>query len=227
LKKVIINDKNGMKLFKVSLFVIFILVSSFQIEAQDDWELKKDSDGIKVFTRQEEGSDIKAYRAEAVMEGKLSSFVAVLKDVASYGELYSSTKSAELLEEADTFLIEYTIIGLPWPVSDRDGYYINRFSQHYGTKIVTVNIESIYGDRPANEDYVRIRDARGFFKFLPIDGNRVEVIYQMKADPGGSLPAWVVNMFLVDGPFNDLKNLRERVKLAKYAGEKYDFLVDY
>jgi hypothetical protein len=54
----------------------------------------------------------------------------------------------------------------------------------------------------------------------------VEVTYEVHADPGGNLPAWVINMFLVDTPFNDLKNLQKQALLPKYANRKFDFLVD-
>ena len=213
-----------MKIISLIILAVFLAANAF---SQEDWELKKEDDGIKVYTKYIEGSDIKAFRAEAVMEGKLSSFVAVLKDVDQYPEFYSSSDYAQLLEASDTLLMHYSQTGTPWPVKDRDGVYVNRFSQHYGTKAVTVAIESVEGIRPESDDFVRIEKATGFWKFFPVDYNKVEVIYQMEADPGGNIPAWVVNMFLVDTPFDDMKSLRERVKLEKYANQKFDFLLDY
>lgn len=195
--------------------------------AQDDWELKKEDDGIKVYTKYMEGSDIKAFRAEAVMEGKLSNFVAVLKDVASYDKLFETNTYEDLIEQTDTSLLYYSRTGVPWPLKDRDGVYSTTFSQHYGTKAVTVNVRSVEGVRPVEDDYVRIHSANGKWMFFPVDYNKVEVIFQMQADPGGNLPAWIINMFLVDTPLKDMKNMQERVKLEQYAGKRYDFLVEY
>jgi hypothetical protein len=210
------------------ILIAFLLITlASALHAQDEWELRKEEDGIKVYTRYVEGSDIKAYRVEAILEGKLSSFVAVMKDVKNYGLLFESNDYASLIEDTDTTLVYYSQTGAPWPVKDRDGVYLTHFSQHYGTKIVTARIESVDGIRPENEDFVRIRKATGFWKFLPADKNKVEVIYQMQADPGGNLPAWVINMFLVDKPLQDMKNMRERVKLEEYAGKRYDFLIEY
>ena len=192
------------------------------MHAQDNWELKKEEEGIRVYTRYIEGSDIKAFRAEAVMEGKLSAF-----DLDSYPELFETNTYAEALESTDTTLVYYSRTGVPWPLKDRDGVYALGFSQHYGNKSVTVSVRSVEGARPDADDHVRIHSASGKWMFLPVDHNKVEVIFEMQADPGGNLPAWVINMFLVDTPLKDMKNLRVRVLLPEYANRRYDFLVEY
>ena len=209
----------------IALFVCFMHL--LPAMAQEDWELKKEEDGIKVYTKYMEGSDIKAFRVEAVMEGKLSGFVALLKDVASYSELFETNTYAEVIEATDTSLLYYSRTGVPWPLKDRDGVYRLGFSQHYGTKAVTVTVRSVEGIRPADEGYVRINSASGKWMFFPVDLNKVEVIYQMQADPGGNLPAWVINMFLVDTPLKDMKNIRERVRLPQYEGKRFEFLIEY
>lgn len=195
--------------------------------AQEEWKFQKEDEGIKVYTRYVDGSDVKAFKAETVLKGELSSFVAVLKDVDSFYELFSTNHYAELIEESDTFMLHYSQTHAPWPVKDRDGVYESRFSQHYGTKAVTVDIRSVDGIRPENDDFVRINSAKGSWLLMPVDNNAVEVTYTMQADPGGSLPGWVVNLFLVDSPIKDLKKLQERLKLDKYANRKFDFLMDY
>jgi len=71
-----------------------------------------------------------------------------------------------------------------------------------------------------------MKEAIGFWLFDPIESDKVEITYQMHIDPGGSIPAWVLNMFIVDAPIDDLKAIRERVKMEKYENAKYDFLVE-
>lgn len=205
-------------------FLVLLITSSF---SQENWELQKEDEGIKVYTAEVEGSDLRAFKATAVMEGKLSSFVAVLKDIEAFPELFSSNNFAELIEQTDTFQLQYSRTKIPWPISDRDGVYANTFSQHYGFKTVTVTVESIDGIRPEEDGYVRMEKAKGFWMLNPVDHNAVEVTYQMHAEPGGNLPAWVINMFLVDSPLKDLKSMRERVKLPEYSNQKFDFLIEY
>lgn len=209
------------------IFTTLAVCSIFISMAQEDWQLQKEDDGIKVYTRAVENSEIKAFKAETVMKGNLSRFVAVLKDVESFPELFTTNKYAQLIEESDTFLLQYSQTAVPWPMKDRDGVYESKFSQHYGNKAVTVEVNSVEGVRPVSDDHVRMAKAKGYWLFLPVDHNTVEITYEMQADPGGSLPAWVINAFLVDSPIKDMKALRKRVMLEKYANKKYDFLVEY
>ncbi len=209
---------------------ILIIVLLFSISigfGQSEWELKKDKDGIKVYTREVEGSSLKAFKAITVMDGKLSSFVAVLKDVKSYSELFGDMTEAEIIEMQDTFQVHSSVSGAPWPVSDRYGVYSNTYSQRYDHKTVTVKVNALQGYIADKEDKVRITEAEGQWIFHPVEYNKVEVTFEMHVDPGGNIPKWVLNMFLVDTPYNDLKTLRERVKLPQYQNKKYDFLVEF
>ena len=99
------------------------MVAILTTKGQENWELQKEDEGIKVYTAEVEGSEIKAFKAVAVMEGKLSNFVAVLKDVEAYQELFNSNMYSELLEQTDTMQIQYSQTKVPWPISDRDGVY--------------------------------------------------------------------------------------------------------
>jgi hypothetical protein len=193
---------------------------------QSDWELKKEKDGIKVYLRDIEGSDIQEYKAEAVLEGKVSAFIAVMKDVNNYPELYDHTKEVKLIEENDTSHIHYLVTNTPWPVKDRDAVYLNTYKQFYDTKLVRVDISAVKGYMDKTDDYVRMEKAEGYWLFYQIDPDKVEVTYQMHAEPGGNIPTWVINMFLVDTPIEDIKMLQKRSRQDIYLNRKFNFLVE-
>jgi hypothetical protein len=67
-------------------------------------------------------------------------------------------------------------------------------------------------------DYVRVQFFRGMFKLTPKGGD-VEVVYEVAADPGGSVPSMVANTMSVDIPFTTLSNIHTKVNLAKYEGK--------
>ena len=48
----------------------------------------------------------------------------------------------------------------------------------------------------------------GFWSLTPREGE-IEVIYEVHSEPGGSVPAWLANSFVVDAPFNTLQGLRQ------------------
>lgn len=61
---------------------------------------------------------------------------------------------------------------------------------------------------PPNSDAVRMRLLRGNWRIEPLDGARSRVNYQVMADPGGSIPAWLVRR----GALNALPDVIERVR---------------
>lgn len=206
--------------------LIFVISTTLSLIAQTDWELKKEEDGIKVYLREVEGSKIQEYKAEAILKGKVSSYIAVMKDVNSYPELYEHTKEVKLINENDTFHVHYIATKTPWPVKDRDAVYSSTYSQHYNTKLVRIDMKIEEGYMEPNDDYVRMEKATGYWLFYQIEPNKVEVTYQMHAEPGGSIPDWLINMFLVDTPIEDMKKLQERAQLEKYANRHFEFLVE-
>jgi hypothetical protein len=44
------------------------------------------------------------------------------------------------------------------------------------------------------------------------------------SDPGGGLPAWLVNAVSISQPFNTLENLTKIVKDEKYSDAAFDFI---
>ena len=208
---------------------IFSVIFSvfFNGKSEPEWNLTKEDEGIKIYTRYIEGSEIRAFKAVALMEGKLSEFVSVLKDVENFPELFDSNKLATILEQNDTMQWYYSVTAVPWPLKDRDGIYCFHFKQNYQNKIVTIKVVADPDRMPENDGIVRIRKAEGTWILEPMDINKVRVTLEMHGEPGGSIPDWIANMFVVDSPIKDFKNLRERIALDQYKNKKYDFLVEY
>jgi len=211
---------------KVFIQIVLILCIKMSLFSQGEWELRKEKDGIKVYTREIEGSKIQEYKAIAIVDAKLSSAIAVIKDVENYPEFLENIIEAKLIESSDTTQTHYLINKTPWPVTNRDGIFRSVFSQYYDTKLVKMTVNLVKDYELENKKCVRMKEAIGFWLFDPIESDKVEITYQMHIDPGGSIPAWVLNMFIVDAPIDDLKAIRERVKMEKYENVKYDFLVE-
>ena len=62
------------------LLVFVLLLSLFSLKA-DDWELKRNKDGIKVYTRSIEESTFREFKAVSTLEGSITEIAAVIKDV--------------------------------------------------------------------------------------------------------------------------------------------------
>lgn len=189
------------------------------------WDLAKEENSIRVYTRSVEGSSFKEYRSVMQIEASLSSLVALVDDIPSYPKWIHTCKKAIVLKTFNQTKSQiYTINNAPWPVSDRDAVALNEISQNDSTFVVTVNISGIPDLIPLKPGLVRVKKIKGFWRFSPLENGIVEVVYQVHNEPGGKIPAWLVNSIVVDQPFQTLLKMREQIKGHVYPSEKYKFI---
>jgi len=191
--------------------IIAIFAISFNSFSQEKWELEKDKNGIQVYTRPVKGSDVREYKAYVTIKGKditPEKVLKVINDANKFKDWIDKVEYSKLIKQVSpTTNIVYLQIGMPIGISDRDLVLKNVLKKlkNGGYK---KEVTSAYNQYPEQEDFIRIKKAYGKWLILPVKGG-VKVVYQFFSEPGGSLPTWVVNMFLVDGPYNTLSNLKE------------------
>jgi len=208
-----------------SIFAFLLLLICNSIIAQNNWELQKDEDNIKVYTRNAEGYSLKASKVTSVLETTIPRLVAVLMDADNFYKVIPTSKSSELLKIInDSERIYYIITDAPWPVTDRDGIYKMTFSQNPTSKVVSVNVVNLPDYIPKKDDHVRVPASEGLWKFTPLSQGKVEVFYQSVAAPGGHIPAWLANSRVVNIPFETIQNLKKPVTLEQYDGQTFSFL---
>ena len=100
----------------------------------------------------------------------------------------------------------------PWPVSNRDGVYRFTFARDGAGGSATVRVEALPDLVPRREGLVRIPRSEGHWS-VESKGEGVHLAYEIHADPGGWVPAWLANLTVVRMPFHTLENLR-RVLLS-------------
>ena len=189
------------------LTILFITAEASLAQA---WELKKDTDSIRVFTRSVTKSPVKEYKAIASVAASADKVVAILKNVKAYPEWIDDVEYTETFAGTENQLSFYYQMDLPWPAKNRDLCLDMAITS--SDKTITVNLSSNPDLVPVNDDFVRIILVEGQWVITAIDEHNSLVEQQFLADPEGSLPKWVVNMFLVDSPYQTMKNLRAYVK---------------
>ena len=208
-------------------FIIgFLLISiSCVVQSEEGWTLRKEGNGIKVFTKKVENSEFNAFRAETVVDATLSTLMAVHADVEYVNEWLKDCSEAQLLTEFDpNGYAVYFKTDSPWPVKDRDYTVKYTIEQDPADYTLTINFTAEVGLVPESDDCVRITVLDGFWKMKPVATGGVNVIYQVSTDPGGGVPAWLANSFVIDQPFHSLTKLHERVKMKKYQGKSFEFV---
>ncbi|MFS0827760.1 START domain-containing protein [Pseudomonas phoenicis] len=174
------------------------------------WQVAKDEEGIKVSLSEVAGSKYKAYKGETLIKAPLAKVLAVQEDVAGACAWVHECKMQKLLKHEGDQTWTYTQFNTPWPVTPRDS--VLRITTSKGADgSVTRQIEEAPTLLPEEKGFVRVAQVEGFWKMVP-EGGGTRVTYQVHTEPGGSVPSWLANKFVVDAPFNTLKHLRERVE---------------
>lgn len=202
---------------KQLLFFLLFQFNLFSSFAQKEWSLKKNENGISVYTRQAENSAFKELKSVVILKTSLSSIVSLLNDWESYPLwVYKCGKSSTLKKISETEVIHYQTVVAPWPVDNRDFVVNVKLVQDPVTKKIVIQSECKPDFIPAKANHIRIREFKASWTMVPLKDGTVEVTYQLLVDPGGFVPAWIINLAVVDGPYETTLNLKDWVKKDKY-----------
>src|ERR1700742_343680 len=75
------------------------LFAGLQTTAQKTWELKKDQDGIRVYSRTTDSSRFDELKVETTLPGNLSSLTALILDVGNYPNWSFNNEKAYVLKK--------------------------------------------------------------------------------------------------------------------------------
>ncbi len=195
------------------LVLVVVLLLLTPAGAPADWELLTTEEGIEVSRLQIPGRALPVLRGIGIVEAEPVAVLEVLRDIPRQTEwMYSCEESKVLRREGETILYVYNRTNLPWPVADRDVVVRSEaVTVEFGREI-HVFFRTAPEERVEPRDgIVRMPRLEGHWKLAGIDPGRTRVEYQVDADPGGQLPAWLVRMLSRDVPAQTLVSLREQV----------------
>lgn len=174
----------------------------------EQWNLVKDEDGIKIYLSEVAGSAYKAYRGVTQIKAPMSKLLALQNDAVGSCKWIHECKSQKLLkQEGDTYWV-YAQFNTPWPVTPRDSV-MKVTSKQSSDGAVTRTMQGAPKDLPETDGMVRVSELTGSWVLTPKAAGEVEVVYQVHTEPGGSVPSWLANKFVVEAPFNTLKAYRK------------------
>ena len=212
-----------------SLCFAFLLFTCYaQAQIGTNWVLKENSNGIKIFTGDVETSKVKAIRVQCEVDATLSQVVAMLMDIKGSEEwLYHTSSNYIVKQVSPSDLYYYSLVNMPWPVSNRDFIAHLMVSQNPQTKVVTIDAPCNVDMVPAKPGIVRIANSKGKWLLTPTGSNGVKIDYTLHADPGGLIPAWLTNMFATEGPSQSFKKFKVSLQKPAYRNAKIDYIVNW
>lgn len=197
-------------MMRFSVLTLLLCASAAQ-SAERPWQLEREEDGVSVYLADVPGSKYKAYRGVVTIKGDLAAVQAAQEDVAGSCVWIFSCQQQRLLDTKGNVSELYTRFEMPWPVEARDSV-IQVTTRTDADGSVTRLLKAVPERLPEEKGFVRVPRVDGEWHLKPLEQGGVEVIYEVHTEPGGSVPSWLANSFVVDAPLQTLQGLRAKVE---------------
>ncbi|MBK8698807.1 MAG: hypothetical protein IPN29_04420 [Saprospiraceae bacterium] len=192
----------------LSLAAAFILLSFHS--GNEPWVLSKEKNGITVHTRKKEGENLKEFKATSTFNCTKEKLEKEFMNVRQMHLWYDMVEKVELLKEISPTEAVYKIyFDFPSLAGDRYSTIKAVIKKETGTGDLLVDTKYFPITHKPEEDRVFVTKIESHWRVSGRDG-QLQVEHSAFMDPSGSIPQWIINATLTDGPIKTLTNLRKR-----------------
>jgi hypothetical protein len=195
------------------LFLFLLVLLPGLLHAEDGWQLVREGEGVKAYTRFTPGSPFVSCRVVCEVDAPLEAVRELLHDSAMTTRWYQHLRECRELRRGKNnleFLYYFVFQGI-WPVADRDlvaHVRITRDDSDVFICEVSALDEGSVSLVPLNRKYVRVKTSMSTFRLTRIERSRTLLMHETTADPAGIVPAFLVNLYMAQVPFQALRNMR-------------------
>ena len=170
-----------------------VLAIGVAIPGSNTWEKIDDDDGILVWARAVPSSSVREVKARTIVDVAAQRLWDVIRDSRSYPEFMPYVKQCRILGEHPEGHFLYQLVDPP--IIDRRDVVVKVFLEADKSAGRYRRRWEVANDRgpPPLEGTVRIRISRGEWNITRLGPKRTRMDYYLYVDPGGSLPAWIIN----------------------------------
>jgi hypothetical protein len=190
---------------------IFLLTTLF-FTSENKWDLAKDKNGIKVYTRKMTGHDFKEFKAVTTYKCTKDKIQSEFVNIEAMSQWYDMVEKVELLKKiSDSEAIYKLYFDFPSFTTDRYSTVKAGLTRDKVTGDINVYSKYIEIQHKKEADRILIKDIQTSWTIKGPD-NKLSIEHQGHLDPSGSIPMWMFNSGLSDGPYRTLLNLKKRVE---------------
>lgn len=194
-------------------FLLSTFAGSYVPVQEETCKLRKDKDDIKVYACHTDTSLLKSIRAEVLIKDiSIKELKDYLMDIENYVTWQYKLEEAQVLEQVNNSeVVMRTVVDAPWPVNNRE--VLTRMTAKTNAASTELMVEGLVipYDYPEEKGLVRVPFSRSSWFVEQVNGNDLKVAYSLSVDPGGSLPAWLVNLAVAEAPYESFRNLKKQL----------------
>lgn len=208
--------------FIAALSAVIIFAFTPVKAEEEEWRFVYEADGITVHKRIKEDTIFLEFKSAGVLHGEISDYLSVILDteiMPDWAPQCIEAQNVKCINDRETII--YVVCNGVWPVADRD-YVAKRtiISDSYKS-IVRVNINLIENpDAPDIKRRVHIPYLQCCWTLKRISPLLTHVELRACVDPGGWIPAWLVNWGYRWIPYRYLKDLESKIVKHSHTATK-------
>lgn len=206
-----------------AVVVVGLFVSGRSAQADPiRWNEISHEDGIKVWQRKIPGQSLVEFRGRGIVNNSFMKILAVLHDTKRKTEWMDSCVGSHRVRDIGPGkVVMYNRTGSTVPlINDRDVVMESNVDIWPDKRRITIDVWNVVDPKaPEVDGVVRMPELRASWVLNALAEDRTEITYTVRADPGGAIPHWLVNMVAKRLPFRTLQKLRKQVVKSGYETE--------
>lgn len=212
----------------LALSIALSLLVCWPAHAEEAWKVFDMTDeGYELATREEPGREIPSLRARGELKGDVVHLLAILLDAPRSTEWAEGADEVKILKRTGPLTaLVYSYSNLAWPVSDRDVIMDAQLKVIRRGEEYILEMRCCPDTTPRRDGVIRITEAHVHFHIKQRPGGKVWIEYEINADPGGSLPKWLIRWATRKVPRVTLQKLEKQLEKTQgdYAATKAEIL---
>lgn len=198
---------------KLLLWLFFLIPVWLSAETinHGGWKLENEKNGIKIYTRDVKGSNLKQVKAVTNVDASLETVIYVLTDYSNYPKWVNNVIESKIIrQQEENVHFVYTYEDAPWPVQNR--YNVSKMTLNRNRDNCTLYFEAVPDQMEKRSDAIEVERYEGWWKILTMPEGGCSVEYIIAENPGGYIPTWLINYMAVDAPMRTMENLKNMVE---------------
>jgi len=196
----------------VVIFLLILFGLNVELTAQS-WTFVKEQDGIKLFTRKEDGSSMKSFKGIMDVHSTMDKVCNLVGNVKNHDWWDENLREIKVLTyEKDKYFQYYLIYHVPWPFTDRDLCVEANVTNDPLTGKRTITATPLSNVVPEKSDLIRIKKYWQRWTIQPMENGIIRLTLEGFVDPAGNVPSWLYNMVIVETPLKVMRRVKKFVE---------------
>jgi hypothetical protein len=191
------------------------------ISSNSHWKTWKENKNIKVNYQQIKGSNLIEIKATLNVKSSLAGFLLFIQDTKNIKQWLDNAKSSEVLKQlAPQENIFITRFKSYWPISARYMVVNSRYWQNDDLSL-EIAVKDVIEKKSLekeyiNNDMIKIEVIKAHWLIEPTSDNNINIVYNIIADPKGSIPFWLTKRVSLNSLWKTMNNMHKQLPISPW-----------